>query len=175
MDGDTVQDVEVTMTELVATGISEAVLAQLEAQGLPLKRSMKIELPDFPEDITLVDDNELMIMASKYMENMNFLRTQVACAAIAEAESENTLDDAIAQGLLSKTTGKTTEKAALLRASVLTDPVIKELADAKNYSHAYRKLLDTLLENTERYYSLTSRELTRRTSTGRSSFNRYAP
>ena len=48
MPGDSVQDAEDTMTELVATGISEEVLKVLESQGLPIKRSMKLELPDFP-------------------------------------------------------------------------------------------------------------------------------
>lgn len=163
------------MTDLSASGISEVVLKQLESQGLPIKRSMNIDLPEFPQDITLVDDQELMVIASKYMENMNFLRTQVACAILAETEAESTHESALSQGLLDKTTGKATEKSTLLRASVLVDPVIKELAAAKLYAHAYRKLIETLLENTERYYSLTSRELTRRTSTGRTSFNRYVP
>lgn len=164
------------MTELVATGISAQVLKQLEEQGLPLKRSLKLELPDFPADITLVDDTELMSMASNYIENMNFLRTQAACAELAELESETLHKDAVGAALLSKTTGKASEKATLLKAQVDSDPVVRELSDAYAYARAYHKMIRTILDNVERYYSLTSRELTRRTSSGRvTGFNRYAP
>jgi DNA mismatch repair ATPase MutS len=176
MAGVTAKDVEDSVTELVATGVSERVLKQLEEQGLPFKRSLKLELPDFPTDITLVDDVELMSMASKYIENMNFLRTQAACAELAELESETLYKDAVGAGLLSKTTGKASEKATLLKAQVDSDPVVRELADAYSYARAYHKMIRTILDNIERYYSLTSRELTRRTSTSRvTGFNRYAP
>jgi hypothetical protein len=176
MPGDSVQDAEDTMTDLVATGISEEVLKVLENQGLPIKRSMKLELPDFPEDITAIDEQQLMIMASKYMENLNFIRTQVACATLAEAEADSAYDMTVAKGLLGKTTGKSTEKSVMLKAAVVTEPEVVELAKAKDFAYAYRKLLETHLENLERYYSLTSRELTRRTSNARSgSFNRYVP
>jgi hypothetical protein len=164
------------MTELVATGISAQVLRQLEEQGLPLKRSLNLELPDFPSDITLVDDTELMSMASKYIENMNFLRTQAACAELAELESETLHKDAVGASLLSKTTGKASEKATLLKAQVDNDPVVRELSEAYAYARAYHKMIRTILDNVERYYSLTSRELTRRTSSSRvTGFNRYAP
>jgi hypothetical protein len=152
------------MINIVATGVSEEILKVLEGQGLPIRRSLDLEMPAFPDDITQVDDQELMILARKYMENYNFMRTQVACAALAESESENEYDMEEAKALLSKTTGKSTEKSVMLKAAVLTDPVLIELADKKSYAHAYRKLLETTLENLERYYQLTSRELTRRTS-----------
>ena len=176
MVGVIASDAEDTMTDLVATGVSEQVLKQLEEQGLPLKRSLKLELPDFPSDITLVDDTELMGMASKYIENMNFLRTQAACAELAEMEAEAFYSEAVNSGLLSKTSGKASEKATLLRAQVEAEPLVKELSDAYSYARAYHKMIRTILDNIERYYSLTSRELTRRTSSGRvTGFNRYAP
>jgi hypothetical protein len=176
MVGVIANDAEDTMTELSATGISEQVLKQLEEQGLPFKRSLKLELPDFPSDITLVDDTELMGMASKYIENMNFLRTQAACAELAEMEAEAFYSESVNAGLLSKTSGKASEKATLLRAQVEAEPAVKALSDAYSYARAYHKMVRTYLDNIERYYSLTSRELTRRTSSGRvTGFNRYAP
>jgi len=63
----------------------------------------------------------------------------------------------------------------MLKAAVATDEYIMVLDKAKNYAHAYRKLLETALENLERYYSLTSRELTRRTSSSRMMGNRFVP
>jgi hypothetical protein len=152
------------MLNIVATGLSNEILKVLEGQGLPVRRSLDLEIPTFPDDITQVDDQELMILARKYMENYNFMRTQVSCAALSESEAENEYDMAEAKALLTKTNGKSTEKSVMLKAAVLIEPEIIELANKKSYAHAYRKLLETTLENLERYYQLTSRELTRRTS-----------
>lgn len=158
------------MISIVATGVSDEVMKILEAQGMPVRRSLDIDAPMFPKDITVVDDQELMVLATKYMENYSFIRTQVACAALAEMEAENAYSTAEAKAFLSKTNGKTTEKATMLKAAVITDPEIEELAKAKMYAYAYRKMLETTMDNLERYYSLTSRELTRRTSALRNRF-----
>jgi hypothetical protein len=78
--------------------------------------------------------------------------------------------------MLSKSTGKSTEKPVLLRALVHEEPEIQALQDAKQYAHAYKVLLENNLENIERYYSLTSRELTRRNSAARNIMNnRFTP
>lgn len=158
------------MINIVATGVSDEVMKILEAQGMPVRRSLDIDAPMFPKDITVVDDQELMVLATKYMENYSFIRTQVACAALAELEAENAYSSAEARAFLSKTNGKTTEKATMLKAAVITDPEIEELAKVKMYAYAYRKMLETTMDNLERYYSLTSRELTRRTSALRNRF-----
>ena len=164
------------MSNIISTGISGRVLAQLQSQGLPIKVNLNIDLPDFPSDITEVADQELMMMASRYIENINFLRTQVACAGLAELEAENTYETAVNRGMLSKSTGKSTEKPVLLRALVHEEPEIQALQDAKQYAHAYKVLLENNLENIERYYSLTSRELTRRNSAARNIMNnRFIP
>jgi hypothetical protein len=153
-----------TMFKLEATGVSEEIIAVLERQGLLVRKTLNIEMPDFPEDITLVDDQDLMVMASKYMENYNMMRTQTACAQIAELEAENDYDLTEARALLATSTGKSTEKAGLLKAAVLAQTDIQDKLKAKNYTYAYRKLMETTQDNMERYYSLVSRELTRRTS-----------
>jgi hypothetical protein len=158
------------MINIVATGVSDEVMKILEAQGMPVRRSLDIDAPMFPKDITVVDDQELMVLATKYMENYSFIRTQVACASLAELEAENAYSSAEAKAFLSKTNGKTTEKATMLKAAVITDPEIEELAKIKMYAYAYRKMLETTMDNLERYYSLTSRELTRRTSALRNRF-----
>lgn len=158
------------MTELVAQGVGKSVLSILEAQGLPLKKNLDIDVPKFPVDITAVDDQELMVLATKYMENYNFIRTQVALAALAEMEAENIYTIAEAKAMLSKSNGKSTEKATMLKSAVITDPEIESLNMAKMHTYAYRKMLETMQDNLERYYNLTSRELTRRTSANRNRF-----
>jgi len=150
--------------KLHATGISDEMLSILESQGLPVKRELNIELPDFPTDITGVDDQQLMDLANRYMQNYNFMLTQVACAELAVIEADNAYDTAEAKAMLTMTTGKTTEKSVMLKAQVLTDPEIVDLSTKCMQAKAYHKMLKTTLDNLERYYQLTSRELTRRTA-----------
>lgn len=150
--------------KLYATGISDETLKILESQGLPVRRDLNIELPPFPSDITAVDDQQLMDLANRYMQNYNFMLTQVACADLAVIEAENEYETAVAKAMLTKTNGKSTEKAAMLKAQVITDDTIVDLSTKRLQAQAYHKMLKTTLDNLERYYQLTSRELTRRTS-----------
>lgn len=161
------------MLNLVTTGISEEIIKVLERQGLPIRQTLNMAIPNFPDDVTLMDDQDLMVLASKYMENYNMVRTQVSCAQIAELEAENDYDFTEAMALLNTSTGKTTEKAGLLKAAVLVREDIQAKLKIKNYAYAYRKLLETTQDNLERYYNLASRELTRRTSTDRMRNNKF--
>jgi len=161
------------MLNLVTTGISEEIIKVLERQGLPIRQTLDMAIPNFPDDVTLMDDQDLMVLASKYMENYNMVRTQVSCAQIAELEAENDYDFTEAMALLNTSTGKTTEKAGLLKAAVLVREDIQAKLKIKNYAYAYRKLLETTQDNLERYYNLASRELTRRTSADRMRNNKF--
>jgi hypothetical protein len=152
------------MIELQVAGISSDVIDILEKQGLPVRRQMNIDLPELPEDITLVDDGELMDMAVKFMENYNFLLTQVACAELAINEQDNDLDFNEAQLLISLTEAFPKTSATLIKAMITTNDDIKKLRDEMLQAKAYHKLLKAMLDNAERSYQLTSRELTRRTS-----------
>ena len=153
-----------TMINLNVQGTVEDVMKVLEAQGMPVKRNLDIDMPPFPKDVTAVNDQELMELATKYMENYNFMLTQVACAELAYTEAENAFKLAESKATLLLTTGKTTEKANMLKAQVMTEPAIKDKHDELFKLQVYHKLLKTTLDNLERYYQLTSRELTRRTS-----------
>ena len=156
--------------KLHAIGISDEIINILEAQGLPVKRELDIDLPPFPSDITSVDDTELMDIYNRYMQNYNFMVTQVACAELAVTEADNAYDMAEAKAMLGKTTGKSTEKSVMLRALVITDPEIVDLSTNLLSAKAYHKLLKTTSDNLERYFQLASRELTRRKSSQFKSF-----
>jgi hypothetical protein len=161
------------MIKLVTNGISDDIIDILERQGLPMRQTLDMTVPNFPDDVTLLDDQDLMVLASKYMENYNMVRSQVSCAQVAELEAENDYDFCEAQALLRLSSGKSTEKAGLLKASVLVQEDIQQKLKVKNYAYAYRKLLETTQDNLERYYNLASRELTRRTSTDRMRNNKF--
>jgi hypothetical protein len=151
------------MISIVTTGISEDIIGVLEAQGLPVRRNLNLDIIPFPNDITSVDDQELMELARCYMENYNFMLTQVACAELAVTEADNLYDTTEAEMLLSKSSDPKV-KATTVKAMIITDPIMKDLANNLLRAQAYHKLLKTTMDNLERYYQLTSRELTRRTS-----------
>lgn len=155
--------------ELLANGITGDVLAVLEAQGLPVRRKLDIDVPTFPRDVTAVDDQELMQLARCYMENYNFLITQVACAELAVAEAESVYDKEEAK-LLITGSADPKAKATTVKATILVDPEMEARAQSLMHAKAYHKLLKTMQDNLERYYQLTSRELTRRTSSMKSRF-----
>jgi hypothetical protein len=152
------------MISIIAEGVSLEIMDVLEQQGLKVRRSLDIDIPDFPEDITLVDDSELMDMASKYMENYNFLLTQVACAELAITEQEEQLDFKTAEMLITLSESGSKMTATLIKAHITTDTLIKSMSDRMLKAKAYHKLLKAMLDNAERSYQLTSRELTRRTA-----------
>ena len=163
------------MSDLIATGAAEQMLHVLAGQGLPVRTSLKLDVPPFPTDITLVNDQELMILAAKYMENYNFVSTQVACSEIAELESENLYDYEYSKRMIEKTTGKTTEKSIMLKAIVTTEADIVNLINRKTYAYAYRKMLETMKDGLERSYYLVSREITRRGHGDKMKNNRFTP
>lgn len=155
--------------ELIANGITGDVLSLLESQGLPVRRKLDIDVPPFPRDITAVDDQELMQLARCYMENYNFLITQVACAELAVAEAESVYDKEEAK-LLITGSADPKAKATTVKATILVDPDMEARSQSLMSAKAYHKLLKTMQDNLERYYQLTSRELTRRTSSMKSRF-----
>lgn len=154
--------------ELVTKGTSKSVIDLLESQGLPIRKRLDIDVLPFPNDITAVDDQVLMSLARNYMENYNFMITQVACAELAVTELENVLEHREAELLITLTTDKS--KATLIKANIAVDETIVQLKRELMTTMAYHKLLKTMQDNLERYYQLTSRELTRRTSSMKSRF-----
>lgn len=154
--------------ELVSTGVTSDVLAVLEAQGLPVRRELDVDVPPFPSDVTAVDDQELMLLARQYMENYNFMLTQVACAELAVTEAESDIERREAELLINLTTDKS--KATVIKATIAIDEDIVRMKKDLMVAKAYHKMLKTMQDNLERYYQLTSRELTRRTATFKSRF-----
>ena len=62
------------------------------------------------------------------------------------------------------------ERVTLIKAQVASDDKVVDLEEQLMNMYAYRKMLETMQDNLERYYNLTSRELTRRTSANRNRF-----
>ena len=131
------------MLELKVIGYSEDLLNILDAQGLKINRTLDMDLPEIPEDITAIDAAELMHLASQYIEYRGFLEAQVAVAKNAETEAETYYDQMVNRKTLQLSTGKSTEKATVLKASVAVDPEVEELHKMFLQTHMYRSTLES--------------------------------
>lgn len=114
------------------------------------------DIPEVPEDLTDVDDRELMQLFSQQIAWQNFFSTLVVQAEHAEMQAELKLTEAKAAAM--QGTGKLNDK----RAERDTDlAVIKANTDFIN-AKANRKAYQVVTDNRDRCASLLSRELTRR-------------
>jgi hypothetical protein len=161
----------ITMLELKVIGYSEDVLTLLNAQGLKIERTLDMELPEIPEDITSIDAAELMHLAAQYIEYRGFLEAQVAVAKNAETEAETYYDQMVNRKTLQLSTGKSTEKATVLKASVAVDPDVESLHKMFLQTHMYRTTLESYLGKIDAYHWLINNEVKRRS--GYTAVNRY--
>jgi len=159
------------MLDLKVEGYSKDVLDLLDAQGLKIVRHLDMDLPNMPEDITAIDASSLMHLASQYIEYRGFLETQVALAKNSETEAETAHDSLVNRKTLLLSTGKSTEKATILKAAVSTDPDVEKLHHVFLEVHMYRSTLESYLDKIDAYHWLINSEVKRRS--GYSAVNRY--
>jgi len=138
-------------------------LEELHAQGLTVVREADLNTPKLPEDITELEDEELMRLFTELISYIDFLSTQVALAQIDERESERYLNQVEAEVTASLPVAKG-DKVSVIKAQAAADPAVVEAAEAYSGAYSYRKIIESMLDNYERDAMLVSRELTRRTA-----------
>lgn len=151
------------MSELITEDLSKYVIDQLTQQGLTVQTEAASYRPDLPEDITQIEDEDLMVLYTQFIAYSDFLNTQLACAIIDEKELERRIGVAEASAMITLGSGTKTTVTAM-KATMEADDEIKELKIKHLQKYAYRKMLETLSANTERHSAVCSRELTRRTA-----------
>jgi hypothetical protein len=159
------------MLELKVNGYSETLLNILDAQGIRVARTLDMDVPELPEDITSIDASSLMHLASQYIEYRGFLETQVALAKNAETEAETSYESLSNRKTLLLSTGKSTEKATILKAAVSTDPDVERAHELFLQIHMYRNTLESYLDKIDAYHWLINSEVKRRS--GYNAVNRY--
>ena len=159
------------MLDLKVEGYSKDVLDLLDNQGLKIIRHLDMDLPEMPEDITAIDASSLMHLASQYIEYRGFLETQVALAKNAELETETYYDQIVNRKTLELSTGKSTEKATILKAAVSNDSGVEQLHYKFLEAQMYRNTLESYLDKIDAYHWLINSEVKRRS--GYSAVNRY--
>lgn len=146
-------------------GSAQKSLDKLARQGIVVKKSMSIDIPTFPSDLTELADEELMEVFTQLTAYLNFLSSQLACAFIDERSAEKELDSEENMALLTAYSGKVTKDTmTVLKAQVALSPKVKELKENLELKYNYRKLIEMMHSNADRDIVLISRELSRRLS-----------
>jgi hypothetical protein len=148
--------------ELELTKEAQLTVTQLEKQGFVIQKSIDIEIPQLPADITAVDDEALMELFTRLTAYLDFVSTQVSVSQIAERNAEKLLDNEIATSISNQPKGL----ASVIKANALADQNVMDLSYDHGVKYNYKKLIETMATNIERDMNLVSRELTRRTAGG---------
>lgn len=151
------------MSELLTGDLASYIIEQLDQQGIAVPKEPSVERPSLPEDITQIDDEDLMVLYTQFIAYSDFLNTQLACAIIDEKELERRANVAEASSMITLGANTKTTVTAM-KATMEVSPEIKDIKIQHLQKYAYRKMLETLANNTERHGSVCSRELTRRTA-----------
>lgn len=151
------------MSELITDDLASYVIDQLDQQGITVPKEASTYRPSLPEDITQIEDEDLMVLYTQFIAYSDFLNTQLACAVIDEKELERQIGVVEASNMITLGANSKTTVTAM-KATMEVNPEVKDLKVKHLQKYAYRKMLETLASNTERHSAVCSRELTRRTS-----------
>lgn len=153
------------MTDYRLGPVSEKALDQIIEQGLDLPDKPVSSLPSLPDSLTDMTDVELMESYAEFVAWSDYTTSQVAAAAIDERAAQAFLDAKEAEVMLREWTGKSGDRVTLQKAKAAADPEIVSARAAVDERYAYRKLIESISTAMERNAQMLSRELTRRTST----------
>jgi hypothetical protein len=143
---------------------SEKAIIALNKKGFYIPNKPDYEIPELPRDITELVDEDLMELFVTITAWNDYVAPQLAVAAIDEREADRYVSTLEATALISNWKGGSGDRVTIAKAQIALDPKVIDAKQTLDEKHAYRKLVETLLQNIERDAALVSRELTRRTS-----------
>lgn len=123
------------------------------------------EIPEIPFNLDDLTDSELMKYYAQYTAWLNYAKSQLVLAEIAEESAANDLDFAKASTLINQWDAKIKgELVTIAKAKSSVSDIVMNAQNAYTKARAYRKLVDTVFDRCERGSHLLSRELSRRIS-----------
>lgn len=140
---------------------SEAAVNELTAQGYGPVTQYDDAVPSIPDDLTDIDDQELMKLFQHFVEYNNFLLLQIACAKADEEAAAKAYERFEAQVLLEAVKGETVSRT---KAKVISSPDGQKLDDEAAVARTYHSLLKSLQDGVNESTKVISRELSRRTA-----------
>ena len=117
------------------------------------------EIPEIPDDLTIIGDDMLMRLFSRYVAWQNYAATDLALAEIREAQSEANVKYTEAMNMSSHSSR---DKVTMVRAEMAIDPEVDKARSDALMAYAQRKMTQMVYGNCERCANLISREISRR-------------
>lgn len=146
----------------IKTESSGSYLGQMRNQGFSVVTNMSYEAPLIPDDITVVDDTELMEIFGKLTAYGTFLSTQVACSEV-DLKHLNAAVDRTEAALyirISESMPKAT--AGLIKAHMAVEEELIAVKDETLVKESYVMIIKQMRDNATTLANFTSRELSRR-------------
>lgn len=143
---------------------SAEALDALSKRGFKIPVKPKYDIPALPRDITELDDDELMELFVSLTSWNDYIAPQLAVAAIDERECDRYVSVLESTAMINNWKGGSGDRVTIAKHQITLDPKVIEAKKDLDEKHAYRKLVETLVQNVERDAALVSRELTRRTA-----------
>ena len=137
---------------------SEALATIRKTTGISLPEKPYGEMPTLPTDITIMSDEDLMVLFTDFTAWSDYAVSQLAIAAAEEREASR-LHDLKKAREIAAGGGKGTSVTAS-RAAAEADAAGDGYRASERYS--FRKILEAIAGNLERDAALLSRELSRR-------------
>lgn len=135
----------------------------VENQGLRLpKHPGDGGVPDLPEDVTELSEKDLMVLYTEMVAWSEYASTQLAIAQVDEKGMSRKVDSLSLRVQMDAREGGMNVSDARLAAK--GDPEVVAASDALFEVESYRRLLESVVESTDKSAALLSRELTRRTA-----------
>jgi len=140
----------------------------LKSQGIEMwpEQTSQVVLP---KDISSVDSEVLSDLFTRLTAWSDYVNTQLSAALIDEKAAEKALDLAQNKMLVARMgAGVKGERITVVKAEIATDQTIIALDKVLFEAYAYRKMVETVVNNLDRDITLISREITRRSNDSRS-------
>jgi len=146
--------------ELQMSDASKRAIDKLKGQGLTLNEGYTYDAPALPDDVTSVDDDELMDLYAKYVAYLEFINLQMWCANTDKEDADKDMTVMKARKKLSmKAAGVA---VALLDAEIEVDEEYREKADKFQELSNYHSLINIMSGKLSKDISFINREITRR-------------
>jgi len=138
---------------------SSEVINKLSSQGINFQHGYNGIAPSLPEDITSVDDSDLMSLFSLFTEYNSFLLMQIATSKIDKEAASKEVEIAEAKFLIEAPKGETVSKT---KAKILIDETMQILHKNFYAIENYLIILEGIQKGVDESSKVVSREITRR-------------
>lgn len=130
-------------------------------EGSGLFSQPPFDLPDLPQDLTLMSDDRLMRLFSEYTAWQNYAATRQAEAEVEEARADATVRYVEASAMVSHW-GGSSDKVTVAKAELSLNEDVERARQVALTAYAKRKMTQVMYTNCERAVFVVSRELSRR-------------